>query len=362
MGFIVFAVLSVLAVFLFMQQPKFGKAASGIRLERMKRSFHHNKEFENLSPTPSLKEGTNMVSVMIKFFFSPGKRNKPAQTLPSVKENLHNLLPDEDLIVWFGHSSYFIQADGKKFLVDPVFSGAASPLSFTTRSFPGSDRYTAADMPDIDYLVITHDHWDHLDYETVTALRPKVKQVITGLGTAAHLEYWKYNPADILEFDWWEQAELAAGFRIIATPARHFSGRGFTRNRNTWNAFILETPSRKLYLGGDSGFDTHFEEIGDKYGPFDLAILECGQYNEDWPYIHMLPHEWITAANALKAKALLPVHWGKFALSMHEWDEPIKAVTAEAAKQDFPVWTPRIGEKTKLDAPQYFTHWWNEIN
>ena len=260
--------------------------------------------------------------------------------------------------MWFGHSSYFLQVDGKRILVDPVFSGSASPVSFTTKAFRGSDVYTVEDLPAIDYLFITHDHWDHLDYKTVLQLKSKVGKVVTGLGTGSHLEHWGYDKAMIIEKDWNEEIVLNNGFVVHTTPARHFSGRNLKRNTTLWTAFVLQTPTKKLYLGGDSGYDTHFTDIGDQFGPFDLAILECGQYSEYWKYIHMMPEETVQAGIDLKAKCIFPVHWGKFSLSLSEWDDSIKRVTAEAHKKGMPLIHPIIGEAVNLDQLTESVRWW----
>ena len=358
---VVIAVLA-LSVYLFMQQPIFGKLPSGERLERIQKSPNFKDgSFQNLSETPQLAEGETMLKVLKKFLFDKKERNKPTNSLPSQKVDLKTLAPDENVIIWFGHSSYFIQIDGKKILVDPVFSGAASPLSFTTKSYRGSDVYAADDFPLIDYLFLTHDHYDHLDYETVVALKSNVRKVITGLGTGAHLEYWGYDAADIIEKDWYESVDLGDGFKVTLTPTRHFSGRTFKRNTSLWTSFVLQTPSQKIYLGGDSGYDTHFAAIGEKFGPFDLALLECGQYNESWKYIHMLPEQLIPAAKDLKAKVLMPVHWGKFSLANHAWDEPITKATQYAHEQNLPLLTPMIGEKIDLDAVKVYESWWKNV-
>ena len=345
-----------------MLQPQSGKLPSGERLKRIEASPNYkNGQFRNVHTTPQLTEGANLFSVMRKFFFGKSKNTRPPAALPSIKTDLLHMDPNENILVWFGHSSYFIQVDGKKILVDPVFSGSASPVSFTTKSFKGSDIYTVDDIPAIDYLFITHDHWDHLDYKTIVKLKTKVKQVITGLGTAAHLEYWGYDTNMIIEKDWNEAFVLDKGFIVHTTPARHFAGRLFKRNKSTWMSFVLQTPSMKLFLSGDSGYDTHFSEIGNKYGPFDLAILECGQYNLYWKYIHMMPEEVVQAGIDLKAKKILPVHWAKFDLSLHDWDEPIKRVVAEAAKKNVPLIHPMIGEKLELSRTMEFVKWWEKL-
>lgn len=353
----------VIAVIVFLQQPKFGRLPSGARLEKIEKSANYRDgQFQNLNHTPDLAEGVSYYTVFKEFFFEKSKRNKPEDTLPSQKTDLLNLNPEENIVVWFGHSSYFIQANGKTMLIDPVFSGSASPVSFTTNAYPGSDVYTADDIPDIDYLFISHDHWDHLDYDTILKLKSRIKKIICSLGTGEHFEYWGFDPAIITEKDWNETVTLDDGFVVHTTPSRHFSGRGIKRNKALWTSYVLKTPTLNLYLGGDSGYDSHFKKIGDTFGPFDVAFLECGQYNEYWKYIHMMPEQVVTAAQELQAKRLMPVHWGKFSLGLHDWDEPIKRVTAEAEKENLPLLTPMIGEKASLnDTTQVYTKWWEGL-
>ena len=276
--------------------------------------------------------------------------------IPSEKTDL-NALPDESF-VWFGHSSYLLRTGGKNILVDPVFSGNASPLSFTTKAFPGSNVYSPVDMPAIDYLFISHDHWDHLDYRTVKALDGKVKHIITGLGTGSHLEHWGITPAKITELDWWETYTGPEGFHFTATPARHFSGRGFKRNQHLWISLVIETGKKRIYLGGDSGYDAHFKKIGEKFGGFDLAILECGQYHPYWKYIHMMPEETAMVADELRATKFIPVHWGKFRLSLHDWDEPVRRVSA-ASTFSTPLF-PYIGRPLSLEQEMKTDRWWEQ--
>lgn len=348
-----------LIVYLFMQQPSFGRKPSGARLERIRQSPHYrNGKFHNLSDTPDLTNGATYFSVLREFLKSK-PRLTPTHEIPHVKNDLKNLLPDEDVMVWFGHSSYFMQIDGKKILVDPVLSGAASPVAFTTREFKGTGAYRASDLPAIDYLFITHDHWDHVDYKTLRELKPRVKKVITGLGTGAHFERWGYNPSIITELDWHETTALGNDFTVHATPARHFSGRGFIRNRALWMSFVLKTPTMNIFIGGDSGYDTHFAEIGKKFGPFDLALLENGQYDKSWQLIHALPEEVVQAAKDLHAKRFIPVHSSKFKLGNHAWDEPLIRVAAANKGTDIAMLTPMIGEKVMLkESEQQFTEWW----
>jgi L-ascorbate metabolism protein UlaG (beta-lactamase superfamily) len=295
-----------------------------------------------------------------ELFFSKDKR--PQNQIPSIKTDLHALNPNEDVLVWFGHSSYFIQIDGKKILVDPVFSGSASPFSFNVKAFGGSNFYQPDDIPELDYLVITHDHWDHLDYKTILELKPKINKIITGLGVGAHFEKWGFDTSKIVEADWFEDVLLDNGFQFFCTPARHFSGRGLKHKRSLWVSFLLETPSKKIFIGGDGGYDAHFKEIGKKYGPIDLAILENGQYNKAWKYIHMMPEQVLLAAGDLKAKRIFPVHSGKFALANHTWDEPLKRIT-ELNNNTIPLVTPQIGELIYLnDTQQTFTKWWLNVD
>lgn len=352
----------VIAVYIFMSRPPFGAVPTGERLQRIKRSPHYKDgSFQNIHYTPTMTEGVGFFKVLKDFIFNRNERLKPSHAIPSRKTNLLDLEPGENVLVWFGHSSYFMQVDGKKILVDPVLSGNASPLSFTTKSYPGTDVYAPDDFPPIDYLFISHDHWDHLDYRTILPMKQKIKKIITGLGTAAHFERWGFDKNSIIEKDWNEAVELDPGFTIHTLPARHFSGRGFKRNQVLWMSFALFTPTKKIYIGGDSGYDTHFAEIGKTFGPFDLAILECGQYNANWKHIHMMPEETVQAAIELCAKKLMPVHWAKFSLGQHAWDEPILRVTAEAQIKMQPLVHPMIGEKVNLDDPGSFSRWWETI-
>jgi len=356
-------VLVSLTTILFMNQAQFGKAPSGERLKRIEHSSNfRNGQFQNLNFTPTFAEDVSKFEMIRDGIFKISKRKAPSVSLPSVKTNLFDLDPQKDLLVWFGHSSYFMQIDGKKILVDPVFSGSASPFSFMVKSFKGSDVYSSEEISPIDYLIITHDHWDHLDYKTVVELKPKVGKIITGLGTAAHLAYWGFDPKSIVELDWNEASVLDSGFIITATPGRHFTGRTFKRNQTIWCSFVFQSPSKKIFIGGDSGYDTHFEKIGAEHGPFDLALLECGQYNKSWKYIHMMPEQTVQAAIDLKAKTMMPVHWAKFALSLHAWDEPIQQVTKEAHRLEVPIIHPMIGELVDLSNFGAQTEWWKGIN
>ncbi len=349
----------IATTFLFMQQSTFGSDPTTTRLDRIKRSPHYRDgAFQNLEPTDVLRQGASYTALMWDNLNKP-KDNTPSKPIPSVRTDLKTLPDSIPTVVWFGHSSYLIKSKGVNILVDPVFSGNASPVSFFGGAYAGSNVYSVDDMPDIDLLVLSHDHYDHLDYKTITLLIPKVKKFYTALGVGAHLERWGVPADRIVEFDWWESHHVATDIDLTAVPARHFSGRSFARGRTLWTAFALKLHGYSLYLGGDSGYGTHFKAIGDKYGPFDLAILECGQYGKDWPNIHMLPEEVAVAAQDLHAKTVLPVHWAKFSLALHGWKEPIERFTKRAAEQKLDVTTPMIGEPLVVGVNYPRSRWWN---
>lgn len=348
---------------LFMQHPKFGKAPSGNRLASIQQSPQYkNGKFENFNFTPSLSEGYSYLGIIYDQFFKSHPYREPKDLIPSTKTDLLKLHPEENILVWFGHSSYFMQIEGKTFLVDPVLSGNASPVPGSVKAFKGTDPYAISDFPEIDYLLISHDHYDHLDYNTIVGLRDKVKNVICGLGVGSHFEYWGYSPNIIIEKDWDESVEFE-DLKIHTAKARHFSGRAFSRNNTLWLSFVLETPSRKIYVGGDSGYDSHLAEIGKVHGPFDLAILDNGQYNLAWKEIHFKPSEVVEAAFDLRAKRLMPVHSAKFSLAMHPWNEPLEEVYQISKEKIIPLVTPIIGEKVLLDDEnQIFEPWWKHVN
>ena len=359
-----FAVLLIMllvltaATFLFMQQKTFGKNPSGGRLEHIRQSPNYRDgAFQNPEPTEVTLKSASMTR-MLRDFLNKPKDTAPPRPLPSVRTDLQTLQADTPVIIWFGHSSYLLKVGATIILVDPVFSGNASPVKFFGKSFFGSDAYTPDDMPPIDYLVLTHDHYDHLDYQTIVKLTPKVRHFYAPLGVGSHLEHWGISANQITELDWWQTERIADDTELTATPARHFSGRGITRNKTLWTSYVLKIKGFNFFLGGDSGYGTHFKTIGERFGPFDMAFLETGQYGADWPYIHTFPEETVTAARDLKANALLPVHWGKFALALHPWNEPIQRLMIRAAEEHLTVAAPKIGEAVTLGAA-YPTHaWW----
>jgi L-ascorbate metabolism protein UlaG (beta-lactamase superfamily) len=348
--------------FLFMQQKSFGQQPKEERLTRIKQSPNYkNGKFKNLTDIPVMAEEASFFKMTREFFRSHANA-EPSTAIPSIKSDLKKQTEDSIKIFWFGHSSYLIKTGNANILVDPIFSKRASPVSFTgVKSFEGSLPFTINDLPNIDVMVITHDHYDHMDYRTILNLKERTNCYIVPLGVGQHLEHWGINKSKITELDWWETKELIQGMKITATPAQHFSGRGFVRNKTLWASFVLQTDSSKIFIGGDSGYGDHYKEIGNKFGPFDIVMLESGQYNKYWPYIHMMPEQTVQAAIDLKAKVLMPVHWGKFKLSWHPWNEPIKRVLAKATQYGVTVTTPLIGEPIVLEGTLPQKHWFENV-
>ncbi|PRD46347.1 MBL fold metallo-hydrolase [Sphingobacterium haloxyli] len=357
---LILVVLLIVGGLLYLRHDRFGANATGERLARMQsKPNYKNGAFDNLEPTPALAEGVTYQDIIKGFFFTKKVRNAPQDSIPVVKSDLHTLPTDSNVYVWFGHSSYFIQLDGKRILVDPVFSKYATPVRISVRAFNSTYDYAVQDMPEIDILFITHDHWDHLDYNTFMQLKHKVKHIVTGLGVGAHLEKWGYPADQITELYWGDSLELD-GMKITSTTSRHFSGRTFKRNTTLWSSFVLDG-SKKLFLGGDSGYGQHFKEIGQQHGPFDFAILENGQYNEMWHYIHMMPEEVITATADLRATHVIPVHSAKFPLANHAWDEPLIRITKAAQESHVKLITPKIGQLVYMDSMASNMAWWEGL-
>lgn len=359
--FSAFAIIGI-AFVIFINQPPFGSTPKGKRLERVKNSPNYkNGSFQNQHDTRQITSDRSYISVIADFLFAKKERLEPKSALPTTRTDLWKLDKDEDILVWFGHSSYLFQIDGFRILVDPVFFDA-SPISFYNKPFKGTNVFSPADIPKIDYLIISHDHWDHLDYRTVTALKERIGKVICGLGTGQHFEYWGFDKSTIIELDWNENYVLDNGLTIYCLPARHFSGRKGFSNQSLWASYLIDTKQHKVYIGGDSGYDTHYADIGKQFEKIDLAILENGQYNKDWEQIHMLPEHIVKAFRELNAKRLFTVHHSKYALANHPWDEPLKNIVSFAKKDSINLILPMIGEKVKLiDNQSYINRWWEGI-
>lgn len=294
---------------------------------------------------------------MIKKMLNRPKESNPSKRLSVVKTDLKNLPIRTNSLIWFGHSSYLLTIDGKRILVDPVFF-RASPIGLFGKPYEMSHQYLPADLPEVDILLISHDHYDHLDCNAIRQLKPKIKNIVTSIGVDEHLKLWGFQPEKIIALNWNDKAMLD-GLEFTCLPARHFSGRKFKRGQTLWSSFKLKTADKNIYLGGDSGYGDHFKSIGEKHGPFDLAILECGQYDEYWPLIHMMPEQTLQASKDLKASALLPVHWGKFTLANHPWKEPIERLLNANTNQAQVVFTPQIGEVLLLDEENKTRKWWS---
>lgn len=348
---IILSVLFILgdAGVLFLSQESFGKIPKGKRLERIKQSPHYDgKQFVNEEETEFMTGKKSTLTVWREFMFNKKKNTVPDTALHAIKTDLKKLPNDKDWLVWFGHSSYLVNLSGKKILVDPVFY-KGSPVKFANKMFKGTDIYKPVDMPDIDVLVITHDHWDHLDYETVTELEPRVKKIVTALGVGSHLEYWRYPLEKIVELDWWQDYVFGDSSRITATPARHFSGRDLNKNKTFWASFVYESPKRTIWIGGDGGYGKHYAKIGAKFPNIDLGILENGQYNPDWAQVHTMPQYLGKEMTELGAKRYLTVHHSKFCLSKHPYYEPLQNAKKAAKESGKPLFMPIIGEVVYLE-------------
>jgi len=349
MVWIILSVLAVLmvSVIVFLNQPKFGRLPRGERLERIKNSPNYRDgKFQNLSKTQQITSDKGFLGTMSDFLFQDRTLLSPKTDVPVVVNDLWKLDRSKDVMIWFGHSSYLIQVDGKRILVDPVFVEAA-PVGFVNKPFPGTDKYKPEDIPEVDYLIISHDHWDHLDYKTVMQLKDRIGKVVCGLGVGEHFEYWGFDKDRIVELDWNEEASLDE-FTIYCLPARHFSGRGLSPNQTLWASYMVVAPSQTIYIGGDGGYDTHFTEIAKRFPKIDLAILENGQYNEDWRYIHILPEQLPQVAKDLNANRFFTVHHSKYALARHPWQEPVEKIVEAARKDSLPLVVASIGEVVEL--------------
>lgn len=337
---------------LFFSQESFGRLPQGERLARIKQSPNYDaklKQFVNAEPTVNMTGDKGFFANSMEYLFGKDTvQTVPDTALTVIKTDLRSLPKDKDWLVWFGHSSYIINLSGKKILVDPIlYSG--SPVSFVNKMFKGTDVYKPNDMPDIDYLVISHDHWDHLDYKAVKELEPRVGHVILGLGVGEHFEYWGYPKEKLIELDWWESADLKDHFKVTATPARHFSGRDLRQNKTLWASYVIETPKRTIWVGGDTGYGKHFAEIGKKFPNIDLAFLENGQYNEQWANIHTMPKYLGKVMTEINAKRYMTVHNSRFSLSKHSYTEPLENAKKAAAESGKPLLTPQMGEVVYLE-------------
>ena len=299
--------------------------------------------FQNQVPTPQFTgDSASKRGTLWRFLTDKDTLRVPQQPIPAVKTDLKNLPIDSDWLVWFGHSSYLFCLNGKRYLVDPVLK-PEFPSTLMMKAFPGTDIYRPEDLPDIDVLIITHEHWDHMDYATLRDIRERVKQVFCPLGIADYLRYWDYADDQIIEMDWYEAAD-----GITCLPSRHFSNRLLgKRNQTLWASFMVEAGGRKVYMGGDGGYDKRFAEIHERFGAVDLALLENGQYNANWKYIHTTPEDLEKVILDLQAKQVFTVHHDKFALSVHPWYEPDSVAHDIATKHHIHLLDAPIGTVVK---------------
>lgn len=357
------AVLGGIGIAGYLQHPLFGQLPEGERSTRIEHSPNHaNGVFHNQIDTPMKTTDQSEVSMWMETIFGEKGHPRPPGAIPTAKSDLKALDPTQDIVVWLGHSSFFVQIDGQRILIDPVFSTNAAPIPGAVRAFDGTSLYSAEDIPHIDALLISHDHYDHLDYQTIVALRSKVRQTIVGLGVGAHFEAWGYDSDTVHEADWKEVFELTPQVQVHVTPARHFSGRTFTRDKSLWAGYALVSPEHRLFFSGDSGYGPHFAEIGQQLGPFDWVALDMGQYDPRWANVHMNPEQAAQAAEELRTKVLMPAHVGRFSISPHDWDDPFKRITLASQGRNYALWTPEIGQPVYLDGrAQAFKPWWKGL-
>lgn len=363
---VIILLLLVVAIGLFIGlHPTFGGKPDAQSLQKIQQSQNHDGNiFQNLEPTTSgLKKVENedeQAGGILDMLFPP-KGKHPSEPLPTVKLD-KTILKNGDF-VWFGHSTALFVTDNKVIMVDPVYHNA-SPVPHTVMPYDMTHRPTIEELPNIDAVLISHDHYDHLDFEAIKKLDVKVKHFYVPLGIKGHLQRWGVADQKITEMDWYEQQKLG-DIDVIFTPSRHFSGRSINdQSKTLWGSWVVKSPDLSLFFSGDSGYGKHYAEISKRYGGFDIALMEDGQYNVRWDEIHMLPEQSVQAVLDLNAKHVLPVHWGKFDLSIHPWKEPIQRFLEEADKHDIVTLTPQIGQVFNLQNPPTPANqgkWWEDV-
>ncbi|KAA5546641.1 MBL fold metallo-hydrolase [Adhaeribacter rhizoryzae] len=356
-------ILLVLGGLIFVNSsPQFGGKATGKRLAAIQHSaLYEDGRFQNQLETTMDLDFSGYVKVFANMF-NKDENQQPNWSIPVQKIDPQAFAAKNDSltrITWFGHSAFLIEIDGKRLLLDPMLGQAPSPISFVgTQRFSKTLPIAIADLPAIDAILISHDHYDHLDYGSIQQLKEKTGHFYVPLGIGAHLEAWGIPAAKITELEWWQETELQ-GIKLVSTPARHFSGRGLTdRMQTLWTSWVIQGHQDSIFFSGDSGYFPGFKQIGNKYGPFDITLLECGQYNELWSNIHMMPEETVQAHLDLKGKILMPIHWGAFTLAMHSWTEPVERLQAKAKALQVQVTTPQIGEPIILNQKLPAKRWW----
>ncbi len=342
--------------------PQFGAPLSGARLERAQANPNYlDGRFVNLQPeTP-----TDLAAIgdYLVRQFSGSEIREPPTPLPVlvVDKTALALVPAAGGLraFWIGHASVYIELDGLRLLLDPVFSERVSPLPVGPKRFH-PPPIALADLPAIDAVLISHDHYDHLDMDTVRHLAARGTRFFVPLGVGAHLERWGVAPAQIEELEWWQQRTLR-GVQIVCTPTRHYSGRTLSdRSKTLWSSWSVVGARHRFFYSGDTGYGHHFKEIGTRLGPFDIAFVKIGAYGPgaSWVDIHMPPEQAVQAVVDVRGQRLFPVHWSTFNLAYHAWDEPIRRTVAEARRTGIQLVTPRLGEWVDADREFVSTAWW----
>jgi len=364
-GLVVFPLFVIGSVLLLSNCSSFGGAITGDRLNRVQASPHYQDgAFVNLQPHPSLK-ASEFWDYLIEQIFGDQARVPPsALPVTTIVPAALQSPPATGLrAIWLGHSSVYIELGGLRLLVDPVFSDYASPFDGIGPKRFHPTPIAMTDLPVIDAVIISHDHYDHLDMSTVQHLSSKGTHFIVPLGVGAHLDAWKVPKKQITELDWWESTNLD-GLTIICTPAQHYSSRGgFDYKETLWSSWSVIGTEQRFFYSGDSGYADHFENIGNRFGPFDLSIMKIGQYGpgKSWVYSHMNPEQAVKAHIAVQAGRMLPVSWGTFNIAFHDWNEPIVRTVKAANEHGVDLLTPRLGEVVIVDEPVQFLRWWEVV-
>lgn len=342
----------------------FGRAPRGERLERIRQSPNwRDGQFRNVNSAEPHVPGWFTYAMRL---LTAGGDARPSCAVPVVRTDLHALDRNMDCALWFGHASILLQTGGDRFLVDPVFSNAW-PQRMLLRAFKGTLCYTPDDIPDVDVVLITHNHWDHLDYFSITAIMDRVGLFVCPLGVGEHLEYWGCPHGKIRELDWGDSLTLESGTVIRSMTAIHNSRRFIKKNNTLWMAALIENPAsdalKRIFISGDGGFGGHFASIPERFGPIDLAIMENGQYDEYFESEHTRPEELVKELDMLSARMVLPYHNSKYALSSHPWSEPMDLLFDNSKGKSFTLLSPMPGELMDFSAPSLPTlPWWREMD
>jgi L-ascorbate metabolism protein UlaG (beta-lactamase superfamily) len=341
-------------------RPEEGKMGSAVPASRL----DDGRQPENSAFQKGGKLNMSMAAFFTttwQFFFTRNQRT-PKGDLPSCPVDLSQFThggDDQLRVTWLGHSSAMINIDGFRLLTDPVFAKRIS--IFGPTRFSGEVPIKIDQVPEIDAVIISHDHYDHLNRFSIKGLQERAKCFLVPLGVGARLQRWGVPKDKIVELDWWQEHHLGQGLMVAATPAQHFSGRGLSdRNQTLWASWVVETKHHRLFFSGDSGYFDGFKEIGAVYGPFDLTLMECGAYNKAWAEVHMFPEETVQAHLDLKGQVLHPIHWGTFNLSLHPWYDPMERLAAAAKAHKVKTATPIVGDTTILGEYIPSTHWWRQ--